>query len=100
MGTANFPLPQDLSETLELLNATGLNLAVVEQQDGRIRIITGDQLAFATYRLEEAEAFFAGCFLSTFMGNSLQHIRDGLQKGNFVIDSDWPEMLRKQRDLE
>jgi hypothetical protein len=100
MGKANFPLPEDLSETLELLNRTGLNLAVLGQQDGRIRIITGDQLAFATYQREEAEAFLAGCFFSTFMGDSLQRIRDELQKGNFVIDSDWLKMLRKQLGRE
>ena len=95
MGTAKFPLPENISETLSLLSPTGWNLTMVEH-NGNIRIISGDQLVFTAHSPEEAEAFLAGCFLATFMGNSLQHIQDEVQKGNFIIERDWHEMLRER----
>jgi hypothetical protein len=95
MGKAAFPLPDDLTETVLLLNATGENFTLVERSEG-IRIYTGDQLAFTASSAEEAEAFLAGCFLWAFMGDNLERIRDVLKQGSFLIDSDWPEMIKKR----
>jgi hypothetical protein len=95
MGKANFPMPDDLTETVSLLNATGWNLSLLEQSDS-IRIYSGDQLMFTAFSTEEAEVFLAGCFLSTFSGRNLQEIRDEVKKGNFVIETDWLDIMKKR----
>jgi hypothetical protein len=72
MGTAHFPIPDELERILILL-APSNNFSVHTQGDTFL-VLTGDQLAFAARSLEEVHAFLCGAFLVTYGGQRLANI--------------------------
>ena len=71
MGVAKFPLPAAMQETIDLINASDQYNLRLSEQNGEVDLVFGDQLLFTAYTQQEAEAFLAGFFPSTFSGNSL-----------------------------
>src|SRR6266542_3939449 len=72
MGTAHFPIPDELEQILILLEPSN-NFSVHTQSDSFL-VLTGDQLAFVARSLEEVHAFLCGAFLVTFGGQRLADI--------------------------
>jgi hypothetical protein len=74
MGEIKFPFPTNLYKAIFLLNKTNSwNLSIIKEAD-LIYLLDGDQIQFIARSEQEAEAFLAGCFLTTFSGNSLETI--------------------------
>jgi hypothetical protein len=69
MGTAQFPIPDELERILILLAPS--NNFSVHMEGSTFSILTGDQLAFVAHSLEEVHAFLCGAFLITFSGQPL-----------------------------
>lgn len=73
MGTAYFPLPQDIAEVVALVNAgqPGTNLAFLVE-DGAFYLFHGDQSCYFADTQAEGQAFLVGQFYATFRGASLE----------------------------
>lgn len=78
MGVARFPLPTEMHEVINMLNASHIWHTWLTMDEGGIDVIDGDQLMFTAHTLGEAEAFLAGCFLATYLGKDLKQIRQEL----------------------
>jgi hypothetical protein len=72
MGTALFPIPDQLERILVLL-APSNNFSVHSEGDTFL-VLTGDQLAFVARTMAEVHAFLCGAFLVTFGGQRLADI--------------------------
>ncbi len=75
MGVARFPLPAEMHEVIDLLNASHIWHTWLTVDEGGIDVIDGDQLMFTAQTQGEAEAFLAGCFLATYLGKDLKQIK-------------------------
>ena len=75
MGVARFPLPAEIHEVINLLNASHIWHTWLRVDEGGIDVIDGDQLMFTAHTQGEAEAFLAGCFLATYLGQDLKQIK-------------------------
>jgi hypothetical protein len=72
MGTAQFPIPDELERILVLLAPS--NNFSVHREGETFLVLTGDQLAFVARSMEEVHAFLCGTFLVTFSGQPLADI--------------------------
>lgn len=81
MGVVKFPLPANLQDAIDLINASEPWNVWLDEHDQGINLVFGDQLKFTARTREEAEAFVAGFFLATFYGNSLFQIRQKIAEG-------------------
>jgi hypothetical protein len=97
MGKASYPLPDDVDETIRLLNAARIwNLSLVEWQ-GHILILDGDQVYYTADTMGEVAAYLAACFAETYVGPSLATIRAEIAAGRFAdIDYDAAYALIEQ----
>ena len=87
MSKADFPLPPNLVETVELLNSATewlpeklpLNLSLdTTSTPGQYLICGGDQVLYQADSEDAARSFLAGCFMLVFGGSSLQSIKHKL----------------------
>jgi hypothetical protein len=93
MGQVQFPVPEDLQETIRLLNAPYLWNLRLEEHDGCFYLLTGDQVFFSAETKREVEAFLAGCFAAAYQGKSLAQITAEVEEGAYTPD-DYEENLR------
>jgi hypothetical protein len=102
MGVAKFPLPSDPDTITSLLNASRMWNLTISANNGRFYLVDGDQLMYTAESEAELQAFLAGCFLATFMGNSETDIRQQFETGRFHQDRDWDdikaEVERERKD--
>lgn len=83
MSTARFDVPDDIRDTILLLNAAKIwHLSVVRDGD-RLHLYDGDQVIFTADTTQEALAFLAGGFLGTYNGKPLDQIKDEVASGRF-----------------